>query len=91
MLAPSENSIVVAEKPPALRLYPITPSSTGREERAHDAAAPHNLQSTLSGPGQSRHNVDDRSLTQLFVKTGVHASGAVSSPAIRIWYQPSFI
>lgn len=37
------------------------------------AAAPqHNLQSTLSGPGQSRHNVDDRSLTQLFVKTGIH-------------------
>ena len=31
------------------------------------------VQFTLfSGSGQSRHNVDDRSLTQLFVKTGVH-------------------
>ncbi len=43
-----------------------------KKEPTMAAAPQHNLQSTLSGPGQSRHNMDDRSLTQLFVKTGVH-------------------
>lgn len=73
MLAPRENSIVVAEKPPAARAEP---------HNAIDALAVKNDPTMAAAPAQSavrpfrsyqsRHNMDDRPLTQRFVKTGVH-------------------